>query len=447
MKNLFDNETNNDIQPPKRRFIYLIPLILFFLTIGLIVSGGKEKFLPLPIYDVARARIAESSNIQSAGETLFQAAGWVHADPYPIRATALVSGIVENIFAKGGDTVKKGQTLAILDKQDLKIELRRAQSKLEELKHIKDSYQLNIKVLEAQINENDSFAKTAEASAKTAKNRVKRLTEAGLGVSKFNQEQAELEYQEELSKIAEFKYKNKVIKAQIKQTEHHILTAEYQVKTQQVEIDKILLDISRCEIKSPIDGVIQTMYSRVGRKQMMSSDNEVSTTVAEIFDPTRIIIKVDVPLNEFSKVKMGEKARVRLESISTVLDGYIDAIEGKADYQKNTLEVHVKIPNGHPKLRPDMLAQVEFISGIQEISEHQETKNGTFIHKNTLLNSTLYLVKLDGTVQIKKIETGSQKDGDWVEIRNGLQPGQKAIYSPDANIKAGQKIKIGKLYE
>ena len=94
--------------------------------------------------------MAQSSQTLKSGETLFQAAGWVHADPYPVRATVLVSGIVENIFVKGGDAVKKGQVLATLDKNDLQIDLRRAQSKLEELKHIQDSHQLNIKVLEAK---------------------------------------------------------------------------------------------------------------------------------------------------------------------------------------------------------------------------------------------------------------------------------------------------------
>ena len=94
-----------------------------------------------------------------------------------------------------------------------------------------------------------------------------------------------------------------------------------------------------------------------------------------------------------------------------------------------------------------MLAQVEFISGLKEGSKLTENQSGAFIHKNCLLNKSLYLVDLNGVINIQQVETGELKDGEWLEIKNGLKAGQKAIYAPASSLKAGQKIKIGKLYE
>ena len=71
---------------------------------------------------------------------------------------------------------------------------------------------------------------------------------------------------------------------------------------------------------------------------MLTSDNEVSTTVAEIFDPTQIIIKVDVPLNEFSKVKMGEKPEFDLNQLIQFLTAILTLSKAKLIIKKTPLK-------------------------------------------------------------------------------------------------------------
>jgi len=445
MKSLFDNETKSDIKPPKRRFLYLIPILLLLTIAGFLFSAGKEKFFPPTEYDVARARLSMQSQSLQEGETLFQAAGWIHADPYPTRATALVSGVVNKIFVKGGDQVTKGQLLATLNKEDLNLELLEEQNKLKELELNIQQHFLSIEVLKAKAKENDSLQKTAKAIASTAKNRMDRLKQSGPGTSKFTQEQAELEHIEKLSKVNEYEFKTQVIEAQIKQEQQVISITKSKIAIQKVRIQQIELNLKRCNIKAPLSGIIQKMYARVGRKQMLGSDNETSTTVAEIFDPTQILVKVDVPLNELNKVSIGQKAKISLESIHEKLLGEIVSFEGEADYQKNTLEVHVAISGGHLKLRPAMLAQVEFISSIQNTPN--ESRSRVFIHEKCLLNKALYLIDLEGKIKKQEVQLGSEKNGAWVEIISGLQAGQKAIYQPNPQLKDGLSIKTGVIHE
>ena len=445
MKSLFDNENKSDIKTPKRRFLYLIPILLLLAIAGFLFSAGKEKFFPPPQYDIARTRVSTSAQSLQEGRTLFQAAGWIQANPYPIRATALVSGVVDEIFVKGGDKVTKEQVLATLNNEDFNLELMEANNKLQELKLNVAQHFLSIEVLNAKIKENESLKKTASAIAETANNRKKRLKQAGPGTSKFTQEQAELEHVEKLNKVDEYKFKNQVIEAQIKQTQQLIAIAESQVAIQKVRIQKIELNLKRCTITSPVNGIIQTMHARVGRKQMLNSDNAISTTVAEIFDPTQILVKVDVPLNELSKVQIGQKARISLESIKEKLSGEVVSFEGAADYQKNTLEVHVAIPKGHLSLRPEMLAQVEFISSKQ--TTKNENQSSVFIHEKCLLNNSLYLIDLEGKIKIQQVQVGNQKNGEWIEITSGLQAGQKAIFQPNAQLKDGLSVKTGRIHE
>ena len=445
MKQLFDSPPENEIKAPKRRFLYILPLALL-LAIGILIfTSGRNKFLPLPQYDVAKARLASTDKMSSQGQMLFQAAGWIQAHPYATRATALVSGVVENIYVKDGDRVSRGQVLAKLNDEDLVLELEEAQSILKELELDVVNQSLNQDILKQRINENKALKATAEVSAKKIKNLADRLKKAGDLVSELEKEQSHLEYQEKLSTIQEFLSKQLAIEAEIKQNEQVIAIAQSRVTTQKIKIKKIELNLARTQVRAPHAGIIQNMYARVGRKQMLGSDQELSTTVARIFDPKEISVKVDVPLNVLNKVSLNQVAKVRLESIDEVLDAKVLSLSGEADYQKNTLEVQVIIPGGHEKLRPEMLAQVEFISSAKKIKTRRS--DTVFIHRDCLTGNKLFVLNLDGTISQREVELGKQVSGDWQEVISGLQAGQKAIFRPDSKVTDGLKIKLGDIHE
>ena len=445
MKQLFDSPPENEIKPPKRRFLYILPLVLL-LAIGILIfTAGKDKFLPLPQYDLANARLASTDKISSQGQTLFQAAGWIQAHPYATRATALVSGVVESIHVKDGDRVSRGQVLAKLNDEDLKLELEEAQSRLKELELDVMNQSLNRDILKQQIKQNDALKATAEASAKKVKNLADRLKKTGYAVSQLERDQSDLEYQEKLSTIQEFLSKQLAIEAQIKQNEQLVEIAKSRVTTQKIKIKKIELNLERTQVRAPHAGIIQNMYARVGRKQMLGADQDLSTTVAKIFDPKEISVKVDVPLNVLNKVTLNQAAKVRLESIDEVLDAKVLSLSGEADYQKNTLEVQVIIPGGHEKLRPEMLAQVEFISSAKTTKTSHS--DAVFIHRDCLTGNSLFVLNLDGTISQREVELGKQVSGDWQEVISGLQAGQKAIFRPDSKVTDGLKIKLGEIHE
>ncbi|NRB73562.1 MAG: biotin/lipoyl-binding protein, partial [Verrucomicrobiales bacterium] len=61
---------------------------------------------------------------------LFQASGWIEPDPLPIKATALVNGVVECVGVLEGEVVKQGQILAELISEDFELDLETAESDL-----------------------------------------------------------------------------------------------------------------------------------------------------------------------------------------------------------------------------------------------------------------------------------------------------------------------------
>jgi len=367
MNSLFDSSNGTPTScPPKRKIIYILPLAIIIASLALFAKVGKESFAKTINVDVAKARLDQTITTNSQGETLFQAVAWVQAYPYPTRVSALVGGFIDSIEVKEGDFVKKDQVLAILNTEDLLIakeeKLLTIQSQFAEIEKLKSE----LAILDAEKQQNESFENTAQAELKTTQNRWKRLSETGLGTSRLTKEDAQFDMLEKQEKVKEYEFTTKIIQSKTLKTKKDIDIIQCQIAIEKKRLEKIELDLKRSTIVAPHEGIIEQMYAKVGRKQMLNSDNELSTTVVEIFNPSQMQVRVDVPLNEINKVKIGQNTKIKIAALKEDLEGQVIGFGGKADYQKNTLDVYVKIPGTHLSLRPEMLAQVEFISNSQK---------------------------------------------------------------------------------
>ena len=80
----------------------------------------RDRLLPAADVNVATviATPAEQPGLavsnKSTGAMLFQASGWIEPDPLPIKATALIDGVIEQVHALEGQLVKKGEMELLL---------------------------------------------------------------------------------------------------------------------------------------------------------------------------------------------------------------------------------------------------------------------------------------------------------------------------------------------
>ena len=153
MSSLFTTEQKTNLKAPRRKSLILIPLLLIVATAALFYFTGWDKLATATEVEAVRARVSSTSGQVKEGKTLFQAAGWIHADPYHTDATALISGVVTKIHAFDGETVKKGQILAELNSEDYEISLLEAQAILKELQLEIKHETLKIKTLKGKIAE------------------------------------------------------------------------------------------------------------------------------------------------------------------------------------------------------------------------------------------------------------------------------------------------------
>jgi multidrug efflux pump subunit AcrA (membrane-fusion protein) len=120
----------------KSRFpAWLIPAGIFGGFVILFVFLFGDRLLPAEEREVRAVLASErpqdesptasetASESRGEGATAFQASGWIEPDPLPVRATALINGVVDQVHVLEGDLVEEGQVLATLIRQDFDLAL------------------------------------------------------------------------------------------------------------------------------------------------------------------------------------------------------------------------------------------------------------------------------------------------------------------------------------
>ena len=159
--------------------------------------------------------------------------------------------------------------------------------------------------------------------------------------------------------------------AEIQSMVHH-LHAEQARK--EVSVAQAQLNLERCKIFAPVAGIVMRVYAEPGRKQMLGSDSMTSTTVASIYQPSALQVRVDVALADAGRLRLGMPARIRCDAWpEKVFHGAIEKIEGHADLTRNTLQVKVGIEDPHHLMRPEMLSRVQF--SVPQRATNRRTTN------------------------------------------------------------------------
>ena len=96
-------------------------------------------------------------------------------------------------------------------------------------------------------------------------------------------------------------------------------------------------------------------------------------------------------------------------------------------------------------LRPEMLAQVEFLSDPS--TKNVEVQDFLVAHKDCINNNAAWVVNPESKLEKRMLETGSTNDG-WIQIKSGLSAGEKLVLNPASySLSEGRKVKVGNLHE
>ena len=114
-----------------------------------------------------------------------------------------------------------------------------------------------------------------------------------------------------------------------------------------------------------------------------------------------------------------------------------------ADRQKATVLVRIGFKQLDPRILPDMAIKVTFLRDADESAApaaQPTTLAPRAAIKTEGSDSFAFVVRGDG-VERRAVKLGGA-DGDRVEVLAGLQPGDRVVISPPADMKDGAKVVV-----
>lgn len=491
----------------------LIPIAVIFGTVGLIAWSAWPVLRPVRTVEIAQAVFVQTdtslSQETNAADTpnqstrTVQAAGWLEAEPFYTAATALADGVVEKMLVLEGDFVEKGQVLARLVDEDSKLrvarsraELLRAKAAMSQTKSLlvaaeqnwESPYELEravssqtamLKERVAELQQLPSFIAEQESLAIKADEELKSIERAYKGNAA-----AEIEFitKRELAsaqqaKLESIRAREPILRASVERIRADLHAAElglelriddrarrdsarasYElaqavVADREAQLAEAELELERMTIRAPITGYVQRRFKVPGDKVVRMMDATDSAHIALLYDPSKLQVRVDVPLADASQIRVGQSCEVVVEVLSdTTFKGEVLRITHEADLQKNTLQIKVRVIDPDPVLRPEMLTRVKFL-GHNERSTSSPQRSSSDqtavrIPANAIDRSQgqeqVWIIqdRANGRGVLRAIPVSSiEQQGDWVTIRGNLQPGSILAAEP-AGCRSGQVVKL-----
>lgn len=398
---------------------------------------------------------SDASEKRWEGQTLFQASGWIEPDPFPIRATALVDGIVDEVFVLEGQSVREGEILATLINDNARFELEAAEARLRGARHEQGIARFRVKAAENTMEVRKAAIESAQARLAELQDDAERLQRIG------SEAVSEGEILRSALRVDAQKAVLDSRKAELEEWESQLLAlrsqeelAKERLREAEVALNVAQLAFDRTKIASPVDGVIQRLMVAPGRKRMVGMDDPESATVAILFQPESLQARIDVPLEQASALFVGQPVYIRSNFLPEErFRGEVTRIVGEADLQRNTLQAKVALLETDSRLRPEMLCRAEFLGGGSEgsgtglVGASSGPGLRLYIPSATLDGgggdeAAVWIVSPNATVRRNTIRIGETRRDGFVEVLEGVRPGQQLVLNPEPDLVEGERVKM-----
>lgn len=489
---------------PKWLTRYVLPMGMLFAFGALLAWTARDSLLGGTPVTVVPVLFARGENV-AAGESLFEAAGWIEPSPTPIVVSSLFEGVIERLVVVEGQEVAEGEPVAYLVDVFARLAVREAEAKLDLARAELARAEAVLGEARANFEEPlDQVAALADAEARLAKieGELTRIPYQ-IRASEANHEFARLDLENkagaqdsiarrallaarndlELAAITSQEWKaqegllarerdalrerrgalarqleKKVApKRALEEANASLAAANARVELAETALEQDRLRLDRMVVRAPVAGRVLALVAKPGSRLMGLERASLAdaSTVVTLYQPARLQVRADVRLEDVPRVAVGQKTRITTPAASGSLSGTVLAATSLADIQKNTLQVKVAIDAPPPVLKPDMLVRVTFLSPERSRDETEPPENESA--KSTPLRAlvpralvtgsadspTVWIAdRQAGVARLRKIRLGPRSSGDWIAVTEGLAVGDKLIRGGRETLHDGERIRV-----
>ena len=386
---------NTQIPAPPTRVLtrYVLPVTLVAGAAAALAWTGWRSFLPVPTVEVVpvsvrAAAVVDEAAHQGHADTKpathegppVQAPGWIEPSPFAVMVPALTPGIVKRVAILEGERVVAGQVLVELVDDEQRIALKFAEATLAEVR-----------------------AKRREMEDELG--RKARLVESGAASA---------------GEVARLRLRIEAMTAAEQAADAERLMKE--------------LSLSRTQVRAPIAGVV---LARLAVPGMAAGSMQDGKALVELYDPTQLQVRADVPLADAGRIAIGDRAEIAVDVMpDRTFRGEVIRVVQQADIAKNTVQAKVRLLDPVPQLKPEMLARVKLFPQVAGEATAAASGRSTIwvradlVDANAASPAVSVVAGLEdgrGTVERRTVTlAGPARDG-WIAVTTGLRAGDLVI--------------------
>ncbi|MDG2535907.1 efflux RND transporter periplasmic adaptor subunit [Sphingomonas sp. HITSZ_GF] len=295
---------------------------------------------------------------------------------------ARTSGYVRQWLVNIGDTVHRGQVLAVLDAPEVEQQLAAAQADLQ------------------TARANQQLANT------TAQRWSQMLSKDAVSQQETDEKRGELAARTAVTAAA------------------------------QANVRRLQATIGFTRLRAPFDGIVTTRNAEIGA--LVTAGNAGAQPLFVVADVNRIRALVRVPQGYSADVKPGMEVTLALpEYPGRTFTATMTRSAGAVDPSSGTVLVELQASNGDRALKPGAYAQASFpIHG---------GGNALTLPPSALMvgqdGTRVAVLRADGKAELRKITIGRDL-GKSIEVSAGLSPNDRVIDSPPESLQTGDPVRV-----
>lgn len=282
---------------------------------------------------------------------------------WAIVAALIVVGAAYWFFARGREKEPEYQT-AVVQRGEL-VQVVTATGQLNPMTNVTVGSQISgiIKRIYVDFNSPVKVGQVLAELDPATYERAVAQAEAELASAKANLELAQVQ-----AKRATELFKNNLISASDYDTAiAQLHQAEAQVKIREAVLENAKVNLSRCTIYSPIDGVVISRNVDVG--QTVAASLQAPTLFQIANDLSRMQINANVAEADIGSVEVGQDVEFTVDAYPyRVFHGKVKQVRNSAVIVQNvvTYDTVIEVSNPDLKLKPGMTANVSIITARRE---------------------------------------------------------------------------------
>ncbi len=319
-----------------------------------------------------------------------------------VQVQPLIEGQpIETLLADVGDTVAKGQVLAVLSKSTLDLQ--------------KSQGEASLAAARAQVAQAEAQLVEAQAAGDEA-TRVNDRTEALRDRGNASQAAADQASAAAISATARVLVARQSTQA-----------ARAQVALAEAQLANVALQLARTEVKAPVGGVIVERNALVG-----AVASAAAQPMFVIVRDSALELNADVAEGDLMRVAAGQTAAMRGVGGDVPVAGRVRLVEPAIDPVTRLGRARIWIDPGSP------VVQGMFLDAEVLVAERETVAVPVTAISAAPEGAVVMRVK-DGTATRVVVTTGI-RDGGWIEVTEGLAVGDTVVLKAGAFVRDGDRI-------